>query len=136
MTLNQGSIRPANAGRSSVATYPQARLHQVAVCKTAPRPKTSSMISAPVTITGRSSRRYTTSVVWEEVRHWIKDLAAKRRTFAERLADRQNLKIASEDADYGVISAWLSRPGPVQPRTPSCSRPSPRSRRPRRSSSA
>jgi hypothetical protein len=32
-------------------------------CDSSPRPKTSSMISAPVVITGRSSRRYTTSVV-------------------------------------------------------------------------
>lgn len=33
----------------------------------------------------------------------IKDLAAARRTFADRLADRRSLTIPSEDADYGDL---------------------------------
>ena len=34
---------------------------------------------------------------------WIKDLAAGRRTFADRLADRQSLMVPSEDPDYGDL---------------------------------
>ena len=34
---------------------------------------------------------------------WIKDLAAGHRTFAERLADRQSLKIPSEDPGYSDL---------------------------------
>ena len=34
---------------------------------------------------------------------WIKDLAAGRRTFADRLADRQSLMIPSEDPGYGSL---------------------------------
>jgi hypothetical protein len=37
-------------------------------------PKTSSIISAPVVITGRNSRRYTTSVVRVEARRQPGDL--------------------------------------------------------------
>jgi hypothetical protein len=66
---------------------------------------------------------------------WIKDLAAAHRTFAERLADRQNLMIPSEDPDYGDLGQAFP-PGPARPGTRSCSRPSPRSPYPRRSSSA
>lgn len=38
-----------------------------------------------------------------EVGHWIRDLAAGRRTFADRLADRQSQTIPSEDPDYGDL---------------------------------
>ena len=34
---------------------------------------------------------------------WIKDLGAGRRTFADRLADRQSQTIPSEDPDYGDL---------------------------------
>jgi hypothetical protein len=34
---------------------------------------------------------------------WIKDLAAGRRIFADRLANRQSVKIPSEDPDYGDL---------------------------------
>ena len=41
---------------------------------------------------------------------WIKDLAAGRRPFADRLADRQSQTIPSEDPDYGDLGpafpAW------------------------------
>jgi hypothetical protein len=41
---------------------------------------------------------------------WIKDLAAGRRAFADRLADRQSLMIPAEDPDYGDLGqafpAW------------------------------
>ena len=66
-----------------------------------------------------------------EMGQWIKDLAAGRRTFADRLADRQSVKIPSEDPDYGdlgqAFSAW-SRPSRVailQPPKPEMT-PSPR----------
>jgi conjugative relaxase-like TrwC/TraI family protein len=38
-----------------------------------------------------------------EIGHWIKDLAAGHRTFADRLADRQSQMIPSEDPDYGDL---------------------------------
>ena len=44
---------------------------------------------------------------------WIKDLAAGRRTFAGRLADRQSQKVPSEDPDYGDLGqAFPSWTGP------------------------
>ena len=44
---------------------------------------------------------------------WIKDLAAGRRAFAERLADRQSLMIPAEDPDYGDLGqAFPAWPGP------------------------
>ena len=46
---------------------------------------------------------------------WIKDLAAAHRTFADRLADRQSLRIPSEDPDYGDLGpAFPAWPGPGQ----------------------
>jgi len=38
-----------------------------------------------------------------ETSQWIKDLAAGRRTFARRLADRQSLMVPSEDPDHGNL---------------------------------
>ena len=44
---------------------------------------------------------------------WIKDLAAGRRTFADKLAERQSLAIPSEDPDYGDLGqAFPSWTGP------------------------
>jgi hypothetical protein len=44
---------------------------------------------------------------------WIMDLAAARRTFAGRLADRQSLKIPSPHPDYGDLGpAFPTWPGP------------------------
>jgi len=44
---------------------------------------------------------------------WIKDLTAGRRTFADRLADRQSLLIPSEDPGYGSLGqAFPSWTGP------------------------
>jgi hypothetical protein len=41
---------------------------------------------------------------------WIKDLAAARRAFADRLADRQSMRIPFQDPDYGYLGpafpAW------------------------------
>ena len=62
---------------------------------------------------------------------WIKDLAAGRRTFADRLGDRQSQTVPSEDPDYGDLGqafpAW-SRPrigAILQPPQPEMT-PSPR----------
>ena len=38
-----------------------------------------------------------------EAGQWIKDLAAGRRTFVGKLADRQSLMLPSEDPDYGDL---------------------------------
>ena len=44
---------------------------------------------------------------------WIKDLAAERSTFADRLAERQSLTIPSEDPDYGDLGqAFPASPTP------------------------
>ena len=49
-----------------------------------------------------------------EMGQWIKDLAVGRRTFADRLADRQSVKIPSEDPDYADLGqafpAWSGPP--------------------------
>ena len=48
-----------------------------------------------------------------EMSQWIKDLAVGHRTFADRLADRQNIKIPAEDPDYGDLGqAFPSWTGP------------------------
>jgi hypothetical protein len=65
-----------------------------------------------------------------EMGQWITDLAAAHRTFAERLADRQSLRIPSEDPRYGDLGqAFPSWPRPardaiLQPPKPEI-RPSP-----------
>ena len=46
---------------------------------------------------------------------WIKDLAAQRRAFAAKLADRQSLTIPSEDPDYGDLGQAFP-PWPVPAR--------------------
>jgi hypothetical protein len=47
-----------------------------------------------------------------EMPSWIKEVAAAHRTFAERLADRQSLRIPSHDPDYGDLGpAFPSWPG-------------------------
>jgi len=49
----------------------------------------------------------------KEMGQWIKDLAAERRAFADRLAERQSLTIPSEDPDYGDLGqAFPAWPGP------------------------
>jgi len=66
-----------------------------------------------------------------EIGQWIKDLASGRLVFADRLADRQSVKIPSEDPDYGDLGqafpAWsrASRGAILQPPKPEMT-PSPR----------
>ena len=65
---------------------------------------------------------------------WINDLAAGSRTFADRLADRQDETIPSEDPAYSDLGqAFPAWSGPSGPR--SCSIPA-RDGRPRESHSA
>jgi hypothetical protein len=59
-----------------------------------------------------------------EMGQWIKDLAAGHRAFADRLADRQSVRIASQDPDYGDLGlafpAWtgLGKDAILQPPKP------------------
>jgi hypothetical protein len=99
--------------------YPPLRLAE-------PEPATSDQCQE-LTITAAEQTR--------EAGQWIKGLAAAHRSFADRLADRQSLRIPSQDPDYGDL-ARRSRLGQDEVATRSCSLPSRRSGRPRRSSSA
>jgi AAA domain len=48
----------------------------------------------------------------QEMSHWIKDLAAERRTFPDRLAERQGLTSPAADPDYGDLGhAFFTRVG-------------------------
>ena len=69
-----------------------------------------------------------------EIDQRITDLAAGHRTFAGRLADRQSQR-SRPKTPTTATSARRSPPGPDPPGSRSCSRPSPRSRRARTSSS-
>jgi hypothetical protein len=51
----------------------------------------------PATDAQRDELTLTTGEQIPEMSQWIKDLAAVHRTFAEKLADRQNLAVPSED---------------------------------------
>jgi AAA domain/TrwC relaxase len=49
----------------------------------------------------------------KEMSQWIKELAAERSTFADRLAERQSMTIPSEDPEYGDLGqAFPAWPGP------------------------
>jgi hypothetical protein len=78
----------------------------------------------PATEAQRDELTLTVGEKMTEMGQWIKDLAAERGTFADRLAQRQSLTIPSEDPDYGDLGqafpAW-PRPGKdaiLQPPTP------------------
>jgi hypothetical protein len=86
---------------------------------------------APATGAQRAELTMTAGEEITEMGQWIKDLAAGRRTFADRLADRQSQTIPSEDPDHGDLAqafpAWPGAPRdailqPPQPEIP----PSPR----------
>jgi hypothetical protein len=68
----------------------------------------------PATSTQRAGLTMTAGEETPEISQWIRDLAAGRRTFADRLADRQNVKIPSEDPDYDDLGqafpAWSGPP--------------------------
>jgi hypothetical protein len=57
-----------------------------------------------------------TMTMWDQTREpgqWIKDLAAEHRIFADKLAERQSMKIPSADPDYGDLGQafrpWTGR---------------------------
>ena len=69
----------------------------------------------PVTDARRAELTLTPGQDIPESGQWIKDLAAGRRTFADRLADRQSLMIPSEDPGYGSLGqAFPSWTGPAK----------------------
>ena len=69
----------------------------------------------PATQAQRDELTLTTGEQIRETGQWIKDLAAQRRAFAARLADRQSLTIPSEDPDYGDLGqAFPPWPAPAR----------------------
>jgi hypothetical protein len=84
----------------------------------------------PATQAERDELTLTAGEETGEMGQWIKDLAAERHAFADRLAERQSLTIPPKTPTTPT-SARRSPPGPAPTRTRSCNRPSPRSRRPR-----
>jgi conjugative relaxase-like TrwC/TraI family protein len=58
---------------------------------------------APATSAQRAELTLTAGEETAEIGQWIKGLAAGRRRFADRLADRQSQAIPSEDPDYGDL---------------------------------
>ena len=69
----------------------------------------------PATQAQRDDLTLTTGEQIRETGQWIKDLAAQRRAFAGRLADRQSLAIPAEDPDYGDLGqAFPPWPAPVR----------------------
>ena len=85
----------------------------------------------PATGTQRADLTLTPDQSPGENGHWLKDLAAGHRTFADKLASRQSQTVPSEDPDYGDLGpafpAWTSpRREPIlQPPMPEIP-PSPR----------
>ena len=69
----------------------------------------------PATGTQRAELTITAGEGTAEMGQWIKDLAAERPTFADRLADRQSVKMPSEDPDYGDLGqAFPAGSGPLR----------------------
>ena len=78
-----------------------------------PEPRFTSLRSAephPATDAHRAELALTAGRDIPVAGQWIKDLAAGRRRFAARLAERQSLMIPAEDPDYGDLGqafpAW------------------------------
>ena len=57
----------------------------------------------PVTQAQRDELTMTAGEETKEIGQWIKDLAAEHHTFADRLAERQSMRIPSEDPDYADL---------------------------------
>jgi conjugative relaxase-like TrwC/TraI family protein len=78
-----------------------------------PFPPLRSAEPEPATPDQRDKLTLTAEKTDADTGQWIKDLAAARRTFADRLADRQSLRIPSPDPDYGDLGpAFPAWPGP------------------------
>jgi conjugative relaxase-like TrwC/TraI family protein len=67
----------------------------------------------PATEAQRDELNLTAGEQIKEMSQWIKDLAAERKAFADRLADRQSTTIPANDPDYGDLGqAFPAWPGP------------------------
>jgi len=67
----------------------------------------------PATEAQRDELNLTAGEQIEEMSQWIKDLAAERKAFADRLAERQSTTVPAEDPDYGDLGqAFPAWPGP------------------------
>jgi conjugative relaxase-like TrwC/TraI family protein len=67
---------------------------------------------APATEAQREELNLTAGEQVEEMNQWIKDLATERKTFADRLAERQSTTIPAEDPDHGDLGqAFPAWPG-------------------------
>jgi hypothetical protein len=67
----------------------------------------------PATEAEREELTLTAGEEITEMGQWVKNLAAERRAFADRLAERQSMTIPSEDPDYGDLGrAFPAWPGP------------------------
>lgn len=86
------------------------------LCRRNPEQRFTPLRSAepqPATDAQRAELTLTAGQGVPETGQWMKDLATGRRTFAERLANRQSLMIPSEDPDYGHLGrAFPSWTGP------------------------
>jgi hypothetical protein len=79
------------------------------------RPPLRSAEPSPPTQPQRDELTLTPGQPIPEQGQWIKDLAAQRRAFADKLADRQSLTIPSEDPDYGDLGqAFPPWPAPAR----------------------
>ena len=80
-----------------------------------PYPPLRSAEPPPLTQAQRDELTLTAEAQTPETGQWIKDLAAQRRAFADRLADRQGLMIPAEDPDYGDLGqAFPPWPAPAR----------------------
>jgi hypothetical protein len=78
-------------------------------------PPLRSAEPAPPTQAQRDELTITPGKQIPETGQWIKDLAAQRHAFADKLADRQSQRIPSEDPDYGDLGqAFPSWPAPAR----------------------
>ena len=78
----------------------------------------------PATDTQRDELTLSSEQEPGEMSQWLKDLAAEHQTFADRLADRQNLTIPAEDPDYGDLGQAFP-PWPAPARGPILQPPKP-----------
>jgi hypothetical protein len=80
-----------------------------------PEQRLEPLRSAEPETTTQEQREELTLTAGEQIREtsqWIKDLAAERRAFADRLAERQSLRIPSQDPDYDDLGqAFPAWPG-------------------------
>ena len=72
-------------------------------------PPLRSVEPPPATQAQRDELTLTAGEQTPETAQWIKDLAAQRHKFADKLADRQSLMVPAEDPDYGDLGQAFPR---------------------------